>query len=74
MELLVGSIGADWQLTIFTSAPLPLAVYPPGAFLLAGLLFAAVQALTATQSGPTAKKEVEKETGTANDAMRNANP
>ena len=86
MDLLVGSIGADWQLTIFTSAPLPLALYPPGAFLLAGLLFAGVKALTAKQNGPKAEKgagegaeketeqESNKETAAANGAMRNTNP
>lgn len=47
MDLLIGDMAADWQLTIFTSPPLPLALYPPGAFLLAGILFAAVKALTA---------------------------
>jgi hypothetical protein len=86
MNLLVGDIGTDWQLTIFSSAPLPLALYPPGAFLLAGLLFAGVKALTATQNGPDAEKgagecaekDTEKkpgqESGAANEAMRNTIP
>lgn len=80
MDLLVGDRGTDWQLTIFSSAPLPLALYPPGAFLLAGLLFAGVKALTATQDGPKAANEPEnepesdKETAAANEAMRNTNP
>ena len=86
MDLLVGDRGTDWQLTIFSSAPLPLALYPPGAFLLAGLLFAGVKALTATQNGPNAEKgagegaeketekELGQESGAANEAMRNTNP
>lgn len=71
MDLLVGHIGANWQLTIFTSAPLPLALYPPGAFLLAGLLFAAVKALTAKKKDPKAKKKSNKRASAANDAVRN---
>jgi Na+-translocating ferredoxin:NAD+ oxidoreductase RnfE subunit len=65
MDLLVGAIGADWQLTIFASAPLPLALYPPGAFLLAGLLFAGVKAITAKQEGA--------QNNTANEASLNSN-
>ena len=86
MDLLIGDIGADWQLTIFSSAPLPLALYPPGAFLLAGLLFAGVKALATTRNGPNAEegagegveKEIEKkpgqESGAVNEAMRNMHP
>jgi electron transport complex protein RnfE len=43
MDLLFGEQAAGWTLHIAADAPLPLALFPPGAFLLAGLLFALVQ-------------------------------
>ena len=44
MDLLFGEPAVHWIVHIATSGPLPLALFPPGAFLLAGLLFALVQA------------------------------
>ena len=43
MDLLFGKTAVHWIVHIATSGPLPLALFPPGAFLLAGLLFALVQ-------------------------------
>ena len=43
MDLLFGERAVHWIVHIATSGPLPLALFPPGAFLLAGLLFALVQ-------------------------------
>ena len=43
MDLLFGEPAVNWIVHIATSGPLPLALFPPGAFLLAGLLFALVQ-------------------------------
>ncbi|MEC7076779.1 MAG: electron transport complex subunit RsxE [Pseudomonadota bacterium] len=43
MDLLFGELAVHWIVHIATSGPLPLALFPPGAFLLAGLLFALVQ-------------------------------
>ena len=43
MDLLFGEPAVHWIVHIATSGPLPLALFPPGAFLLAGLLFALVQ-------------------------------
>ena len=43
MDLLFGEQAAHWVVHIAATGPLPLALFPPGAFLLAGLLFALVQ-------------------------------
>ena len=43
MDLLFGEQAAHWIVHIAATGPLPLALFPPGAFLLAGLLFALVQ-------------------------------
>jgi electron transport complex protein RnfE len=45
MDLLFGEQAAGWTFHIVADAPLPLALFPPGAFLLAGLLFALVQSV-----------------------------
>ena len=45
MDLLFGEQAAGWTIHIVADAPLPLALFPPGAFLLAGLLFALVQSV-----------------------------
>jgi H+/Na+-translocating ferredoxin:NAD+ oxidoreductase subunit E len=41
-ELLFGAAAAEWQIDIPGSPVLPLAAYAPGAFIVAGLLFASV--------------------------------
>lgn len=43
-ELLFGAAASSWQIDMAMTAPLPLAAYAPGAFVVAGLLFAAVNA------------------------------
>lgn len=43
-ELLFGASASSWQINLASSGPLPLAGYAPGAFLVAGLLFALVNA------------------------------
>ena len=43
MDLLFGEPAVHWIVHFATSGPLPLALFPPGAFLLAGLLFALAQ-------------------------------
>ncbi|NCF34408.1 MAG: electron transport complex subunit RsxE [Proteobacteria bacterium] len=45
MDLLFGEQATSWTYYIVADAPLPLALFPPGAFLLAGLLFALVQSV-----------------------------
>lgn len=45
MDLLFGPAASSWVIDLTSTAPLPLALFPPGAFLLAGLLFALVQGL-----------------------------
>ena len=44
-ELLFGSGAEHWTLTITNSGVLPLAAYAPGAFLVAGLMFAGIKAI-----------------------------
>jgi electron transport complex protein RnfE len=44
MDMLFGQAAAQWQMTFFP-APLSLALLPPGAFIIAGLLFALAQGL-----------------------------
>ena len=43
-ELLFGPSATNWQINLASTGPLPLAAYAPGAFLIAGLLFALVNA------------------------------
>lgn len=43
MDLLFGDQAAHWVVHLAATGPLPLALFPPGAFLIAGLLFALVQ-------------------------------
>ena len=43
MDLLFGEQAAHWVVYLAATGPLPLALFPPGAFLIAGLLFALVQ-------------------------------
>ncbi len=44
MDMLFGQAAAQWQMTLFPP-PLSLALLPPGAFIIAGLLFALAQGL-----------------------------
>ena len=46
MDMLFGAAAASMQIDVFSAAPLSLALLPPGAFLIAGLLFALVQGLS----------------------------
>ena len=42
MDLLFGSVAADWEITVFNNYPqFLLAILPPGAFILTGLIIAA---------------------------------
>jgi electron transport complex protein RnfE len=62
MDLLFGQISSSWSVNIFEHPPLPLALYPPGAFILAGLLFAGIKALFSAKSSaqpPNAKNAAE---------------
>ena len=43
MDLLFGDAARGWVIELTSTAALPLALFPPGAFILAGLLFALVQ-------------------------------
>ena len=45
MDQLFGPVAAGWRIEIVGTAPLRLAQFAPGAFIVAGLLFAAVNAL-----------------------------
>ena len=45
MQSLFGAQAADWKITLFSDAPLSLALLPPGAFLIAGILLAAAQGI-----------------------------
>jgi len=45
MDMLFGSSAASMHVDVFETPPLSLALLPPGAFLIAGLLFALVQGL-----------------------------
>ena len=45
MDMLFGPAAASMQVDVFSTPPLSLALLPPGAFLIAGLLFALVQGL-----------------------------
>ena len=50
MDLLFGPAASSWVIDLTNTALLPLALFPPGAFLLAGLLFALVQGLAKFQA------------------------
>ena len=50
-DLLFGGQAADWVVHVSDTALLPLAAYPPGAFLIAGLGFALLQFLGAKITG-----------------------
>ena len=52
MDLLFGPAASSWVIDLTNTALLPLALFPPGAFLLAGLLFALVQGLAKFQAPP----------------------
>jgi len=43
MDLLFGDAARGWVIELTSTATLPLALFPPGAFILAGLLFALIQ-------------------------------
>ena len=58
MDLLFGPAASSWVIDLTSSALLPLALFPPGAFLLAGLLFALVQGLAKFQAPPTRESSV----------------
>ena len=58
MDLLFGAAASGWVIDLTSSALLPLALFPPGAFLLAGLLFALVQGLAKFQAPPTRESSV----------------
>jgi electron transport complex protein RnfE len=45
MDMLFGPAAASMHIDVFSTPPLSLALLPPGAFLIAGLLFALVQGL-----------------------------
>lgn len=51
-DLLFGPAAEAWTITLWTAAPLPLATLAPGAFLLAGLLYAACNAALAARPRP----------------------
>ncbi len=58
-ELLFGAAAAGWEMTLTTTRLLPLAAYPPGAFLVAGLLFALLNHLRsfiANAASPTVEE------------------
>jgi electron transport complex protein RnfE len=52
MDLLFGPAAASLRIDLFSTPPLSLALLPPGAFLIAGLAFAAVQGLRNGVSTP----------------------
>ena len=58
MDLLFGPAASSWVIDLTNTALLPLALFPPGAFLLAGLLFALVQGLAKFQAPPTRESSV----------------
>ena len=58
MDLLFGPAASSWVIDLTNTALLPLALFPPGAFLLAGLLFAFVQGLAKFQAPPTRESSV----------------
>ncbi|XOV82961.1 MAG: electron transport complex subunit RsxE [bacterium] len=45
-HLLFGDAAGQWTLQLFQAGPLPLAAYAPGAFIVAGVLFALAKAFT----------------------------
>ena len=53
MDLLFGDAARSWVIELTSAATLPLALFPPGAFLLAGLLFALVQGFIGAMPGAT---------------------
>lgn len=58
MDLLFGEQAASWLLQLGDGGIIPMASYPPGAFIVAGLLFALFQAfagdkITAAERGPS---------------------
>ncbi|MEM9622691.1 MAG: electron transport complex subunit RsxE [Pseudomonadota bacterium] len=59
MELLFGAAAAGWEVQFGTGGAVPLAAYPPGAFIVAALLFAAFQALRRADPAPGASGSTE---------------
>jgi len=48
MDLLFGSMAQDWEITVFNNYPqFLLAILPPGAFILTGLIIAAKNSIDA---------------------------
>jgi electron transport complex protein RnfE len=55
MDLLFGETARSWIIELSSTAIVPLALFPPGAFLLAGLLFALAQGLATSRPSATHK-------------------
>jgi electron transport complex protein RnfE len=53
MDLLFGETARSWIIELSSTAIVPLALFPPGAFLLAGLLFALAQGLAKSRPSAT---------------------
>ena len=53
MDLLFGETASSWIIELSSTAVVPLALFPPGAFLLAGLLFALAQGLAKSKPPAT---------------------
>ena len=53
MDLLFGETASSWIIEVSSTAVVPLALFPPGAFLLAGLLFALAQGLAKSKPPAT---------------------
>ena len=53
MDLLFGETASSWIIELSSTAVVPLALFPPGAFLLAGLLFALAQGLAESKPPAT---------------------
>ncbi len=51
MQLLFGAGATGWEISLLDEGVLPLALYPPGAFIIAGLLLALFNGLSAAASG-----------------------
>ena len=63
MDLLFGPAAAALHIDLFNSPPLALALLPPGAFIIAGLLFACVQWLSQRQTPSAAEPDRQLTTG-----------
>ena len=59
MDLLFGETASSWIIELSSTAVVPLALFPPGAFLLAGLLFALAQGLAKSKPPVTDNPSVQ---------------